>query len=921
MLTGGDPEKNKSSRFPSWRVLTVALVVTCVVGAGLYYALNRYMLSQAEQNIQNVLLEHKGIHYYIQRNTHPALYELKDEGEVPQDFYSPELLSSSYMLRNIHRYYNEERAKAGLPPIYYKMAAKNPRNPINRADELETRLIDMFNQNRGLTHFNAVIEIDGKKYLYYAVPFLPNNGACLRCHGKREDSPRQLQERYPGQGGFNEKPGEIRAIEFVRAPLQSYVQSFHLIFAALLAGVVALVLIVLVNRRLSAVVQERTRELESELTERQRAEAGLQERQDFLKTLVECSLDAIVTTDDNRRITSCNSAFLAMYGFRREEVLGRSIRLLHASDESFARWGEVVRPVLAEQGFWRGEWEFQRQDGTTLAVEVVSSAHRGPEGEIYGYVSIHRDVTERKRTEQALWENEQKFRQLTENIDDVFWLTAADWSQIYYVSPAFEKIWGLPCARLYENPRLWLECVVEEDLAALLAAIPEQWVSTADFEFPPYRIRRPDGAVRWISDRAFPIMDENGQVHRVAGISEDITASKEAEENRSRLELQLRQAHKLEAVGTLAGGIAHDFNNILAVIMGFAELAQDDAAAGNPNPASLRQILLSAERAKQLVRKILAFSRKDEPDLQPRDLNQMVQGALTILGRTLPKMIALESRLAKALPPVLADGSQIEQVLLSLASNSADAMPEGGKLTVETQLVELDEEYCRRHLEVRPGAYVLLQFSDTGHGMAEAIREHIFEPFYTTKEVGKGTGLGLSTTYGVIKNHGGHIYCYSEPGQGATFQVYLPVAPGEAGDQAPAPGSGPAREEAWRGAETILLVDDEEGLREMGRRNLADLGYQVLTAASGEEALEAFAAADGRVDLVIMDLGMPGMGGHQAMRQILAREPGAKVIIASGYAANGRAAAALADGAAGYVAKPFRRAELAATVREVLDRE
>jgi CheY-like chemotaxis protein len=281
-------------------------------------------------------------------------------------------------------------------------------------------------------------------------------------------------------------------------------------------------------------------------------------------------------------------------------------------------------------------------------------------------------------------------------------------------------------------------------------------------------------------------------------------------------------------------------------------------------------------------------------------------------------MISIETHLADNLPAILADSTQIEQVLLNLSSNAHDAMPDGGRLVMETQPVVLDQEYCRQHLEVLPGAYVLLMLTDTGLGMDENTLEHIFEPFYTTKEIGKGTGLGLSSSYGIVKNHGGHIHCYSGAGTGTTFKLYLPVFKDGTSDTREE-GPDPSAEDAPGGTETVLLVDDEEPLRQLGAHALGSVGYLVQTAGSGEEALEVYRDLGGSLDLVIMDLGMPGMGGHKAMKAILDLDPTAKVLIASGYSAQGRARGALEDGAAGYVAKPFRRKDFLTTVRQVLD--
>jgi len=400
----------------------------------------------------------------------------------------------------------------------------------------------------------------------------------------------------------------------------------------------------------------------------------------------------------------------------------------------------------------------------------------------------------------------------------------------------------------------------------------------------------------------------------------DITDRLQAEAERYNLESQLRQAQKMEAIGNLAGGIAHDFNNILGAVMGFAELARDDAQAGKVPPRrDLDQIITAAERATELIKKIMAFGRKAELDLKPLNLNQVVQGTQAILERTLPKMISIETLLADDLPPILADFTQMEQVLLNLASNAADAMPDSGKLIIETRQIVFDHEYCRSHLEIKPGPYVLLLVTDTGVGMDQDILEHIFEPFYTTKEIGKGTGLGLASAYGIIKTHGGHIQCYSEVGMGTTFQINLPVFREmkiELKEEI-----APLNEEALKGTETILLVDDEESLRQLGTLALRSKGYQVLTATRGEEALEIYRARGKQLDLVIMDLGMPGMGGHKAIKAIMEINPKAKVLIASGYSATTQVKAPLESGAAGYVAKPYKRADLLATVRSVLDKK
>ncbi|MBI5521598.1 MAG: PAS domain S-box protein [Desulfarculus sp.] len=426
------------------------------------------------------------------------------------------------------------------------------------------------------------------------------------------------------------------------------------------------------------------------------------------------------------------------------------------------------------------------------------------------------------------------------------------------------------------------------------------------------RYLKKDGAVAWARLTVSAVRGAQGQALYLIAVVEDITEQRH-------LEAQLRQAQKMEAMGTLAGGIAHDFNNILGAVLGYAEMAMDDAKSRRVDPRDLEQVIQAALRAKNLVKQILTFSRKSEAELKPLDLNQAVGQARAILERTLPKMIEIETRLAPDLAPVNGDPNQLEQVLLNLATNAQDAMPQGGRLVIETQNVSLDPVYASQHPEVPPGAYALLMVSDSGQGMDAATRDKAFDPFFTTKGVGKGTGLGLSMVYGIVKVHRGHVFCYSEPGLGTTFKIYLPVYT----EQAP-PGAAPEQEldeEGLRGSETILLVDDEEPLRQVGGRILEGAGYRVLTAASGEQALEVFAGMSQPPGLVVMDLGMPGMGGQKCLERLLALAPGQRVVIASGYAVAGQVRQALEAGARGYVSKPFRRLELLSQVRAVLDRD
>ncbi len=400
-------------------------------------------------------------------------------------------------------------------------------------------------------------------------------------------------------------------------------------------------------------------------------------------------------------------------------------------------------------------------------------------------------------------------------------------------------------------------------------------------------------------------------------LQEEISERKQAEQDRKLLQAQLLQARKMESMGTLAGGVAHDFNNLLQVMLGSIQLLLKNKPENHPETSRLQSIAKSIDRAGLLVRQLLIFSRKAEAMKQQVDLNQEVLETLILLERTIPKMINVETKLAENLESIYADPVQVEQVLLNMAGNAADAMPQGGRLIIETKNMAIDEDFARTHLGAEPGPYVMLTVSDTGVGMDCNTRERIFDPFFTTKEVGKGTGLGLATVYGIIKAHDAHILCYSEPGQGTTFKLFWPAMPSDAPLQ-----SKPEADQAFSGGtETILVVDDEPAIRELSCEALEMLGYTAYAAESGEQALEFYQQNEGKIDLVIMDLNMPGMGGFKCMEKLLHLNPDLKILIASGYAASGPEQDITAAGAQGFISKPFQLNEITSMVRQILDRK
>ncbi|MGO9571019.1 MAG: PAS domain S-box protein [Desulfomonilaceae bacterium] len=421
--------------------------------------------------------------------------------------------------------------------------------------------------------------------------------------------------------------------------------------------------------------------------------------------------------------------------------------------------------------------------------------------------------------------------------------------------------------------------------------------------------RKKDGRLYHEEATISPVKDSSGKIVNFVGVKRDITEHLE-------LSKQLLQAQKMEAVGTLAGGVAHDFNNVLQVALGYSDLILADEDLPQRYRADLQKVHESARRGADLVQRLLIFSRKTDIKPQPINLNYRVKELRKMLERTIPKMIEIQLSLSENLATINADPTQVDQILMNLAVNARDAMPEGGKLLLETHNVVLDEDYARLHLEAESGQYVSLTITDTGTGMDKETLEHIFEPFYTTKGLGEGTGLGLAMVHGIVRQHGGHIRCYSEPGHGATFKIYFPAMVSDEVKEEEA-----VRKMPRGGSETILLVDDEELIRDLGARNLTKAGYKVITASDGKEALQVYQERSHDIDLVILDLIMPEMGGKQCLEGLLSLNPSAKVIIASGYSADGPTKDALAAGAKGFVNKPYDIRQVLGVVREVLDAE
>jgi len=509
---------------------------------------------------------------------------------------------------------------------------------------------------------------------------------------------------------------------------------------------------------------------------------------------------------------------------------------------------------------------------------------------------------ERRQADEALRASEERFRELAENIQEVFWIADPAKNQIVYISPAYEKIWGRTCQSLYESPRGWLETIRPEDRERVLQAT--QRPCTYDEQ---YRIIRPGGEERWIRDRGFPIRNEAGQIFRVVGVAEDITEYHNLEE-------QFRQAQKMEAIGTLAGGIAHDFNNILSAILGYAQLSQM-VLKDNPEVRGyLGAVLKACNRATDLVRQILAFSRHQPHERQPIQLQPIVTESLKLLSATIPSTIEFDLSLAADAPTVFANATQVHQIMMNLGTNAWHAMKDrNGRLQINLEKCTVDEAHAATQPRLRPGLYARLSVSDTGFGMDQATLRRIFEPFFTTKPPGEGTGLGLAVVYGIMKDHDGAVTVSSQPGKGTIFHLYFPAHAGEASVATVEPGSVPCGH-----GERILFVDDEEPLVHLGQKILTGLGYEVEATTAPAVALAMVRADPQRFALVITDQTMPGMTGPLLASQLHQIRFGLPVILMTGHSSALTSEQVEAAGVRQFVHKPITIHSLGTAVHAAL---
>lgn len=643
-------------------------------------------------------------------------------------------------------------------------------------------------------------------------------------------------------------------------------------------------------------------------------ERRLAESEARLVSIIASAKDAIIIAGQDQRITLFNQAAEAMFRCPAPQALGQFVSRFIPRDHSVSvgedpddTWHPRASFTLQIKCGNRGV----RADGSVFPLEA--SVSRAQVDDHLFYTIIVRDITERKQAEDALRESESRFRQLAENIREVFWLSDPD-NNILYVSPAYETIWGRTCESLYRSPNTWLEAIHVEDRERVREATLSKAARGTYDEV--YRVIRPDGSLRWIRDQGFPVHNAAGDVYRFAGVAEDITESKRADAVMEQQRLQLLQAQKMEAVGQLAGGVAHDFNNLLTIISGYSQILLTLLPDNDPKRTSVKAILDAGSRAASLTRQLLAFSRQAVLEPKVLDLNVVVAETEKMLRRLIGEDLLLTTVLDPKIRRVKVDPGHLAQVLMNLAVNARDAMPKGGKITIETSNLELGEAYVRTHPQVELGRYVVLTVSDTGHGMTPDVKAHIFEPFFTTKGVGKGTGLGLAVVHGIVKQSGGHIEVYSEPDIGTTFKIFLPAVEEELSTPKELPSG-----LNLRGNETILLVEDEDGVRGLALLILQSHGYQVLAASDGKDALRVVAKHQGPIDLLMTDVVMPNLDGRDLAKALQPRFPRMKVLFVSGYTDDAVVRHGLLQEEVAFLQKPYTPLSLSLKTRQVLDQK
>jgi PAS domain S-box-containing protein len=629
----------------------------------------------------------------------------------------------------------------------------------------------------------------------------------------------------------------------------------------------------------------------------------IQEREERLQAIVDSEPECVKILDAGGHILEMNPAGLQMIEASVfEEVEGKPVYPLIVPEHQ-ERFRQLAREALkGKSGIL--EFEMVGLKGTHRWLETHMVPLRDAQHGVSAVLGITRDITERHRAAEAIRQSEEKYRSLFEESKDVVYISTPE-GNLLDINPAGLELFGYSSKEEMLRSDITRDFYVNPNDRTELLKTLDTLGSVKDLEV---RLRKKNGDEIVCLETSTCVRDTSGRPVAYRGILRDVTMQR-------KLEDEIRQAQKMESVGLLAGGIAHDFNNLLGGILGYTSFLKMKITEDHVFFRPLETIERSAFRAAELTSKLLAFARGGQYDVKPLNLNSIVKETLGILERSIDRAIAIRTNLHERLPTIEGDMSQVQQVLMNLCINARDAMPRGGTLFIETGEIIIDEEFTRIHIEAQVGRYVVLSVSDSGFGMDKQTMQRMFDPFFTTKEKGKGTGLGLSMVYGIVKTHGGFIRAYSEPGIGTTFRIYFPASDKSAAETLV------KQERVTGGTERILVVDDEEDVRGLVKSILESGGYAVSEAGNGEEAVSLYERQGKTIDLVILDMIMPKMGGQETFLKLQQINPSIKVMLSSGYSKDGIAREILQEGALGFLQKPYRADELLKKIRTILDGE
>ncbi|MDD5543721.1 MAG: PAS domain S-box protein [Acidobacteriia bacterium] len=620
-------------------------------------------------------------------------------------------------------------------------------------------------------------------------------------------------------------------------------------------------------------------------------------------TALNSAANAIVIADRSGRVTWVNPAFTRLSGYSFEEVAGQLLSLLKSEHQDPVFHRNLWDTILAGMP-WRGEIVNRRKDGTSYVEEMTITPVYDGAGRVSHFIAIEQDVTERKRAQEALEVSEERYRKFFEEDISGDYISTPD-GRLLACNPTFLKIFGFSSLQEALSTNVQTLFAQPESRRGYLALLSgKKKLERFGVEF-----KKRDGTRIYAIESSFGTFDESGNLLEIKGYIFDDT-------ERKRLEEQFLQAQKMEAIGRLAGGVAHDFNNLLTAILGYSDLIQRRTTSDQWLQHHIDEIRKAAERATALTRQLLTFSRKQV--IQPKvfNLNVVLTDMEKMLRRLISEDVDLRMDLEPRLSTIKSDPNQIEQVLMNLVINARDAMPHGGRVVIRTENVTLDKSVYLGSENLQPGQYAAITVSDNGSGIDAETLGHVFEPFFTTKEVGKGTGLGLSTVYGIVKQSNGAISVESAPGQGTTFKILFPAVGERVEESIRDSTAGPAA----GGSETILLVEDEDAIRELGKEILEMHGYRVLVAGNAQKAAEIIRTISGRIDLLITDVVMPGMGGQDLAQMVQSVQPLIKILFVSGYAEDVILKQGSLPPGRAFLQKPYVVSALTQKVREVLAR-